>query len=312
MSKAIDKAAGVEFKSKPASGVGFMGPDGPGGYNVTKNQLERTGKSTGAAKQWSGWGTALKPANEPICLARKPLSEPTVAANVLKWGTGALNIEACRIGTDMVGWGGGAAGGNTWDESNCGLSKSGVPRPVEGRWPANVLFDEEAARQLDEQSGALSSGAMSGEFKGSGDSPCYGDRGMASREIAASNGGASRFFYCAKTSREERNVGMAGEAKRPLNWSSGTQNPGSFQAEGTDKTAQNFHPTVKPVDLMKWLVQLVAPPGGIVLDPFAGSGSTLLACAFLNVQSVGIEISAEYAEIARKRIRNELAQGKMF
>ena len=142
VSKGIDKAAGVEFSARPAEGVGFMGPDGPGGYNVTKNRLDRTGTSTDAARQWEGWGTALKPALEPVVLARKPL-EGTVAANVVRHGTGALNIGGCRVeGEKGVPASPrrapqGSAYGDLSKDPGTG---SGWDKNV-GRWPANVIHD---------------------------------------------------------------------------------------------------------------------------------------------------------------------------
>jgi DNA modification methylase len=119
----------------------------------------------------------------------------------------------------------------------------------------------------------------------------------------ADSGGASRFFYCAKASRAERDAGCEGFDKRPLLWSSGTENPGSFQSEGTEKAARNHHPTVKPLALMRWLVRLVTPPCGLVLDPFAGSGTTGVACVHESRQFLGIEREAEYVAIARARIQ---------
>ena len=236
VSKAIDKAAGVQFDARPASGVGFMTPDGKGGYNTTKNQLTRAGESTDAAKQWDGWGTALKPANEPIVVARKPLSEKTVAANVLKWGTGALNIERCRVGETVETWpkSRSYAPGQIQPGGVGETQKTGnIPN---GRWPANLIFDEEAGKMLDEQSG-----------------------------------GASRFFYAAKASRKERGEG-------------------------------NNHPTVKPISLMRYLVRLVTPPGGIVMDPFMGSGTTGIAAKAEGFGFVGIEREPEYMKIAEARI----------
>jgi hypothetical protein len=247
VSKAIDKAAGVEFESRPASGVGFMGPDGPGGYNVTKNQLSRTGESTDDARRWSGWGTALKPAHEPICMARKPLVG-TVAANVLRYGTGAINVDGCRVGTE-----GGTMKGNlpTTASVNAygdGLNGGGCVSIDAGRWPANVLHDgsDEATEGLRD---------------------------------------AARYFYTAKASGEDRDE-MIGDVPK------------------------NVHPTVKPTDLMRYLVRMVTPPGGLVLDPFTGSGSTGRAAMLEGMRFVGCELSPEYAEIARARIRFTL--GPLF
>lgn len=355
---------------------------------------------TDEAKCWQGWGTALKPANEPIVLARKPLEKGlTVAQNVLKWNVGALNIDASRIGTKSAGetaWvyeedrsglhvnhvagtvrlGGPAtevfsatsdvvqtskekelqaqdgtsktatscshglnqAAQNTspieCNASNTGLSgesilaksqtallsttktktgkttasktlnscegentpsitlqsmqaaKNGMQNtqgahassvPL-GRWPSNCLFDEEAAQALDEQSGVTKGG---GKTTGKFTSKSGFGGGSISVDYADS-GGASRFFYVAKASKRERNAGL-----------------------GEDKCT---HPTVKPIRLMEYLVRMVTPPGGIVLDPFMGSGTTGCAAVKLGYQFIGIEREAEYIEIARRRIEHWLAQ----
>ena len=237
-------------------------------------ELPITLPATDASRQWSGWGTALKPGWEPIILARKPLSEPTVAANVLKWGTGGLNIDGCRIET--------------------GEALQGSQH-ASGRWPANVILDEEAGRLLDAQSGELVSGKpvgikagnnnkVFGQFAGGIPVTGYGD-----------TGGASRFFYCPKASQGERNAGL---------------DHGSFQAAGTHKASQNFHPTVKPIQLMRWLVRLVTPKGGHAVDCFMGSGTTGIACVFEDVIFLGIEQDASYVELATARIRH--AQGPLF
>lgn len=203
-----------------------------------------------------GWGTALKPAHEPIALARKPF-KGSVGKNREAHGTGALNIDGCRIGNEESAYG---------------------EKTVVGRWPANVCLDESAAAMLDEQSGELVSGANPtrrwsdkfrntyGTFKGQAE--CRPARG---KDI----GGASRFYYVAKPSNAEREAGLTG---------------------------RNLHPTVKPVELMRWLVRLVTPPGGLVLDPFAGSGTTGMACAYEGMRFVGIEREAEYVAVAERRI----------
>lgn len=252
-----------------------------------------------------GRGTALKPGHEPIVLARKPL-EGTVAANVAKWGTGALNIDGCRIAGDVPVfarrgdlmtnvYGSGLGGGNRTGETR------------EGRWPANVLLDEGAAAELDVQSGTLTSGTRAaGVRKGIGfGSSATGDGGPA---IVGSEGGASRFFYVAKPARAERDAGCAhlpaksgGEATDREDDSAGTQNPRA--GAGRTGGARNFHPTVKPVELMRYLVRLVTPPGGLVLDPFAGSGTTGVACIHEGFGFLGIEREEEYLEIARARLK---------
>jgi site-specific DNA-methyltransferase (adenine-specific) len=153
------------------------------------------------------------------------------------------------------------------------------PEQMTGRWPANVLLDDEAGPMLDEQ---------------------------------ADTGGVSRFFYCAKASRAERDAGLAGVTPKPLHWSSGSQSPGTFQSPGTDRTARNNHPTVKPVALIRYLTRLVTPPGGTVLDPFMGSGTTGVACADEGFNFIGIEREAEYVEVARRRIEAAQAQQRLF
>ena len=260
-----------------------------------------TAPATPAAQKWQGWGTALKPAFEPIILARKPLTG-TVAANVQEFGTGALNIDGGRVGTD-----GGTRKANPAKRPSVsaygdGLNGGGVAALDAGRWPANVILDPEAGAMLDEQTGELhsqdpatrnSSSPRSGVIGfADGGSPHYGD-----------TGGASRFYYCAKASRAERNAGLDGFEEKALRWSSGEQSPGTFQAEGTHKAARNHHPTVKPIDLMRYLVRLVTPPGGVVLDPFTGSGTTGIAANLEGFEFVGIEREAEYREIAEARLK---------
>jgi site-specific DNA-methyltransferase (adenine-specific) len=220
-----------------------------------------------------GLGTALKPAHEPIVLIRKPF-KGSVAANVQQHGTGALNIDACRINPGEFVSGGGNG------KPSAGASWQGSPRQVVephdlGRWPANVCLDEEAAAMLDEQSGDLASGARSG-----GDlftSDVYGAN-RPGGVSTSSSGGASRFYYVAKPSREERDFGVS----------------------------KNIHPTVKPVELMRWLVKLITPPGGVVLDPFLGSGTTGMAAHLEGRTFIGIEREAEYVAIARLRIHGPL------
>ena len=225
-----------------------------------------------------GLGTALKPAWEPIILARKPLAG-TVAANVCEHGTGALNIDACRIGTadDMNPRdfddtrrtapkfnGTDYAGGKVSQLRNrCGA----VP---DGRWPANLIHDgsDEVLELFPMQSG----GGQPKRRGGDTERNAFGDfaGGDATPGVGRSSGSASRFFYCAKASRAERGEG-------------------------------NVHPTVKPLALMRYLCRLITPPGGLVLDPFAGSGSTLIAAVAEGFEAVGIEREAAYAEIARQR-----------
>jgi len=235
------------------------------------------GAATKAAKRWEGWGTALKPGWEPIVLARKKLLGG-VAANVLAYGTGAVNVDGCRIeGVKPVVTPIDSDRRNNPILHTRSASGTGETTTV-GRWPANVLLDESAAEMLDEQSGesgpsfigkpCTSDGMRSG-FAGGLDGPS-GARGHDD------SGGASRFFYTAKASSSERH-------------------------EGTER---NSHPTVKPVALMRWLCRLVTPRGGVVLDPFCGSGSTGVAAISEGFDFVGIELSEEYAAIASARCGN--------
>jgi site-specific DNA-methyltransferase (adenine-specific) len=281
VSKAIDKAAGAERE------VVGENPNHRGESQMRNPFTKALGQdgsltapSTDAAKQWKGWGTALKPANEPIVLARKPLEKGlTVAQNVQKWGTGALNIDGTRIGPPQ----------NTKVKfaSNADAKKTmgafegwdGTYRDqTQGRWPANVLFDEEAAAMLDEQSGVSKNQVrkISATEDTSIKNKIYGKGYVRQAGGANDSGGASRFFYVAKASKSERNAGC------------------EF----------NGHPTVKPIKLMEYLCRLVTPPGGIILDPFMGSGTTGCAAAKLGYQFIGIEREQEYIEIARKRIEH--------
>lgn len=239
-----------------------------------------TAPATEAAKEWQGWGTALKPAFEPICVARKPLSEKNVASNVLRWGTGGIDIDGSRIGLN----------GGTARSHQADFPAEGIKGQVhatrgwrtghqqleinKGRWPANVILDEEAAAMLDEQSGERSAGAFPGKANVPSGKGYEGGWGPANNpeRIDMDKGGASRFFYCAKASSKERGKG-------------------------------NNHPTCKPLKLMEYLIKLVSREGATILDPFAGSGSTILAAEALGRKCIGIEQSGEYCEIASNRCR---------
>ena len=240
VSKAIDRAAGAVrevLSERPAYGLGGNGCLNGHAEGAT---AKITVAATDDARRWSGCGTALKPAHEPICMARKPLAG-TVAANVLRHGTGAINVDGCRVGTESTRRDTGTAA--IW--ANSGRIEGGSDC---GRWPANFIHDgsDEATDGLRE---------------------------------------AARYFYTAKASSEDRGE-MLGDVPR------------------------NIHPTVKPTDLMRYLVRMVTPPGGTVLDPFTGSGSTGRAAMLEGMRFIGCELSPDYAEIARARIRYTL--GPMF
>ena len=273
-------------------------------------------KGTDKAKipeAWRGWNTALKPAHEPICLARKPM-QGTLAENLWRWGTGALWIDGCRVPLD--GDGDAYARNHSGDRGHDGtrsidrvgatdLRPGGGSASTIGRWPANVLHDgsDEVVAEFPSEAGAAAPvrrrnadkfSRVYGAFNGNVDE--------AGSTFKGDTGSAARFFYCAKADRADRNAGLDGMPEKPLLWSSGEQNPGAFQSPNTKRAAQNNHPTVKPTDLMRWLCRLVTPPGGIVLDPFMGSGSTLKAAELEGFSAIGIELEAEYIEIARRRI----------
>ena len=248
--------------------------------------------------EYEGWGTALKPANEPICVARKPLSEKTIVENVIRWGVGGINIDGCRIGTELISsgkskviGGGQLVGENTRMDIEETFS--------EGRFPANIIFDEEAAAMLDEQSGPTSQGHWpKGSTKGFGE---FGGgetsyEGVGPKDKNKDKSGASRFFYVPKVGKKERNMGLDGfeDKVRHLNLSN--------VVSDSKEPVKNNHPTLKPINLMNYLCRLVTPPGGIVLDPFMGSGSTGISACLEGFRFVGMEMEQSYFEIASARI----------
>ena len=286
VSKAIDRAAGAEREVV-----------GPGRWNSVKGsndaqadclirpggKHDETAPATHEAQQWSGWGTALKPALEPITVARKPIAG-TVAENVLAHGTGGINVDGCRVEHVTVDGGSLATNPHLRESINGGNGGHIIAHEKErrvvtphaaGRWPANLIHDgsDEVVGLFPLQAGAAAPvhrrngdkfRSSYGEFKGNIDengSSFYGDTGSA-----------ARFFYCAKASK-------------------------------ADREDSNIHPTVKPTDLMRYLCRLVTPPGGVVLDPFMGSGSTGKAAVLEGFRFIGIEREAEYLEIARRRIQ---------
>ena len=221
---------------------------------------------------WTGWGTALKPTVEPIVMARKPV-DGTIANNVLTWGVGGLNIDASRIST-TDSFGGGAKGASGFAAN---YDAEGWTAGSElGRWPANVAFDEDCAELLDKQSGVSKSPKT---YVRNADG--FGQTSFGAGQIAGTeslnygdSGGASRFFYVARASKQDRNEGIE----------------------------SNTHPTVKPTALMEYLIKLITPAGGLVLDPFAGSGSTGKAALLNGYRFIGIELTAEYLPIIKGRL----------
>lgn len=267
-------------------------------------RLGRLEPTTDEAKRWVGWGTALKPAHEPIVVARKPLVG-TVAANVLEWGVGGLNIDGCRVGTNDE-FGGGAKGTSGFA---AGYEHDGWVAGSElGRWPANLIHDGS-----DEVLELFPTNAGGGTATRGASSRIYGGgKGFtaATGETIGYDdfGSAARFFYCAKAGKKERNAGLdhlptkqTAPEYRP---NDNGQNDLSSRRHGANTPRQNHHPTVKPIALMRYLVRLVTPPNGTVLDPFTGSGTTGIAATLENNQFIGIEMTPEYAEIAQTRIQH--------
>ncbi|MCE0850499.1 site-specific DNA-methyltransferase [Pseudomonas asiatica] len=272
-------------------------------------------KSHNLSGDWQGWGTALKPALEPITVARKPLTG-TVAANVLAHGTGALNIDGCRVGwpdgkapeIGTPGWGGPAKKLTAVPGQDGDTVERSKPSDL-GRWPANlihdgsddvvVLFPSEACASAPVKSAEPTANGFSGPVKYSG------MRERVAGAFHADTGSAARFFYCAKTSRKDRNEGLPIGDQKAV-----STNATMRQVEDADwpKRNGNHHPTVKPTDLMAYLLRLVTPPGGTALDPFMGSGSTGKAAMREGFQFIGCELDPEYLAIAKARIEHELAK----
>jgi site-specific DNA-methyltransferase (adenine-specific) len=280
ISKAIDKLHGAERKvvrtnqnvvraSKIAGGSDF------GGFS--KANPEITESATDDAKQWEGWGTALKPTVEPIVLARKPV-EGTIAENVLTYGVGGINIDKTRVGTEIITI-------NSFDNGAKPFGNAvGEPytsKQSEGRWPANLVIDEATAEELDQQSGQTKS--SSAKMK-AGLTEGIGAKNLSPKAKTFSSirghddsGGASRFFYVARASKSDRNEGL---------------------------DISNNHPTVKPTALMQYLIRLITPDNGVVLDPFTGSGSTGKATILEGKRFIGIELTADYLPIIEGRLQH--------
>jgi site-specific DNA-methyltransferase (adenine-specific) len=368
ISKALDKMAGAERE--------VLGRNPNSRENATKeNTLYESGTvgktdyitapSTDAAKQWAGWGTALKPASEPIIMARKPLSEKTVAKNVLKWGTGGINIDGTRIGTeertDKITENG--FGANFMDDG-CQPSGKTYEKTVTGRFPSNVMFshaddcvqvgiignsyvinkteewsgfgqkerpDYESesktvdvpiyecvegcpVKELDEQSGIRPGGAYPAK-RGQAVNTSFasGQETVGGARQMGDTGGASRFFYVAKASKKDRNEGLDDLPTRrasAMGYDIGLGEAGEGMFKDRNPQKQNFHPTVKPTSLMRQLVKMVAPEGAIILDPFAGSGSTGKASVLEGRRFIGIEMTDEYLPIIQGRLEHAIEQRK--
>ena len=273
--KAIDKLQGNKREDLGKNPAWRKG----NGKNQTTStgwaKPQRPNKTKGFTK-WEGWGTALKPAHEPIVMARKPFNT-TVAENVLTHGTGGINIDDCRVGTD--------GGTKKIDTENCreslgkygdGLNGGKVQSLNEGRFPANIIHD-------------------------------------GSEEVLEVFEESSRFFYCAKASKAERNMGLDDYEEKQVTDGTIRSNQETARTFGANSAKRkNYHPTVKPIKLMEYLVRLVTPKEGIILEPFAGSGTTLIACKQQGFQFVGIEKEQEYCDIAEARLKAVQIQGTLF
>jgi len=310
--KAVDKLQGNERED---CGIKtYAGPSGNNRNFGVGNDDEGSDKRklTKGTSEWEGWGTALKPALEPITVARKPLSEKTVAENCLKWGTGGINIDGCRVGTEE----------NLGRDNNARTEGTSYVVQKEdlyidnskglGRFPANLIHDgSDEVVSLFPTSNVKGSAIRKNKVNPYGGERTWSVSDTPAQDTVgyADSGSASRFFYCAKASKSERNKGCEElEDKRG----------GSMEANITDKMqlggaslkgehkeiqkTKNNHPTVKPIALMEYLVKLVSREGTTILDPFMGSGTTGIACRNLNRNFIGIERDVDYMEIATKRI----------
>ena len=356
--KAVDKKEGNKREV-----VGLEKGAGSNKFTDGINGLKPEYELTKGNSEYEGWGTALKPANEPICVARKPLSEKTVADNVLKWGTGGINIDGCRVeytngshpkdlyGDNYMKSGFGKC--NNELQSISGKERNGVYVNDEGRFPANIIFecicDEvikgdkgEIVKRIENTNGSsFGSGTNKTDYNDTADihtnpnCPCFQldeQSGVSksrskypdvelqnmpmnyydgeklkhiagkeqTKEFISDKGGASRFFYVAKVSKKERNLGLDSfEDKEVKKTFDGCYN---HNEDIHNKIVKNTHPTLKPIKLMSYLIRLVTPENGVVLDPFMGSGSTGIAAMLEGKRFVGCELDEEYFKIAEKRI----------
>ena len=297
----VVKEAAREVVGTRTTGIGTGNGSTPiMGDSVNK---DLTAPATSDAKKWSGWGTALKPAHEPIVVARKPLIG-TVAANVLEHGTGALNIDGCRVEEQ---WGGSSKRINSPETKQVygTYNKVETQQHDQGRWPANIILDEEAGALLDEQSGERKSGGRNGKRSGKALFGNGSDGTEVGNPMSPTSGGASRFFYCPKAGKKERNAGLDGfEYKRSGTERMNNSDGRKEELNESDRTTltKNIHPTVKPIALMAYLCRLVTPPGGTILDPFLGSGSTGCAAIEEGFDFIGIEREKEYVAICQARL----------
>ena len=322
ISKAIDKAAGAEREvigQKLHARKGVASAEertviGAGAFGEAR-MGDITAPSTAEAKEWDGWGTALKPAHEPIVLARKPL-DGTVANNVLTHGVGGINIDGCRVASDdgfekawdkPVSTNISAKGGTYISQGAQHIVDISSNKPVGGRFPANVIHDgsDEVLQRFPDSKGMATQKSGS-NIKVYGGNSLYESSTTFpdDRQGFNDNGSAARFFYCAKASKKDRNEGLDNmPLQQPVGGADKWTEQDRRRGEGvTRQPSANHHPTVKPTELMRYLCRLITPPNGTVLDPFTGSGSTGKAAVLEGFNFIGVEQSAEYIEIAKARI----------
>ena len=247
--------------------------------NYESSMVERTKGNS----EWEGWGTALKPAHEPIVMARKPISEKTIADNVLKYSTGGINIDGCRIGYE------GGTVGVVLEEDKGNhiygkMKKTIADKDISlGRYPANFIHD--GSDEVISNFPVVDGSGYNGESK-------------------STWANASRFFYCAKASKKERNMGLSSLEANQYSYD-GRNKPVDNPYQRNESIAKNIHPTVKPLALMKYLCRLVTPKGGTVLDPFMGSGSTGVSAKDEGFNFIGIELDGDYFNLSKHRIEKE-------
>ena len=327
ISKNIDRKLGVEstiigkgisgtterktmFKAKE---LGKNGADSPfgGEYNITT-------PSTPQAKQYEGWGTALKPAMELWTLARKPFNT-TVADNVLKYGTGGINIDGCRVGTEE----GELTPRNNKDGQNGVFNASGgyVEPNQNGRFPANLIHDgsAEVVEGFPSEAGGGLRNSSNNKKTEYTNTYTPNEAQYSELNTYGDSGSASRFFYCAKSSQSERNMGLYGfeeeytaSAEFRPNHMEKAKNGESGNPFGRWQPKRNIHPTVKPLELMRYLVRLITPKDGLCLDPYVGSGTTAIAAKQEKMRYIGIELDEKYHAIAEARIKAAVVQYDIF
>jgi site-specific DNA-methyltransferase (adenine-specific) len=321
VSKAIDKAAGTEHLRQficenPANRPGNSGSGVHGETATTGNgwrkptRPDKTAPATPAAQKWQGWGTALKPALEPITMARKPLTG-TVAANVLEHGTGALNVDGCRVEGPPSGLKPYTRAVEQRESQAANHRAVTFTDHTAGRWPANLIHDgsDEVVGLFPETMPSSSRPRINKASMGYGGSDAEFTTGGHN-----DSGSAARFFYCAKASKADRDEGCEGFEVKRTGGMSATDDGSMLTGSGNERTTAraNVHPTVKPTDLMRYLCRLVTPPGGTILDPFMGSGSTGKAAKLEGFNFIGIDREAEYVALAQARIDGAKMDAKHY